>query len=115
MGSETVSNTDISNPSPNSVSTSNSGKLEGDVSVLAEKSVAFSPFGHPRCSFWLKRDVRDVGEATGDVCNEEMVIFCEVLLVMACVVLIFVFLAFFPFIGSSGCCDVATRVGEPIP
>jgi hypothetical protein len=83
--------------------------------VSAQKWVAFSGFGCSGCSVWVKENVGDVVGVTGDVCGEEMVRFCEILpvvLLVACVVLIF---AFFLFLVSSGHCDVAMRGGEPIP
>jgi hypothetical protein len=107
MRSETVSDGKILNSQLNSLSVLN--PVEGGVSV--EKSVAFSSFGLSGCSIWVIMGVMEVGEVTEGVGNEKMVRFCENLLVMACVVLIFVFFAFFLFPGSYGHCDMATQVG----
>ena len=68
MGSNTMSDIEIPNPPPNSVSTLK--PVDGGVSE--ENSVAFSSFGLSGCSFWVRLCVREVEEATGDVCVKKI-------------------------------------------
>lgn len=98
MGSKTVSDGEFLNPPPDSVPTLN--PVEGGVSE--ENSVAFSSFGLSGCSFRVRLCVREVEEATGGVCVKKTVRFCERSFVKACVVLIFVFFAFFSIPEGSG-------------
>ena len=71
----------------------------GEGGVSAPKWVAFSRFGKSGCSFWVRIGVLEVEEATGCVGGEHTVRFCENSLAATCVVLVFVFFAFFSFPG----------------